>query len=231
MSESKTTRMTAMAGIVAVVLLLVAFLAFTRSGFPDSNDRAAKIATYYTDHRGAALAQMFFFGLSILATAVFIGGVVVMMWRVEAARMLAVVAAVGGAAAGGAVLAGSAVITTLAYRAPVGDPGLLRTLLDTGNIMFNASGMVFAAFIGAVAISAARMHTFPAWTAPVGVVAAVLQVVGAASYARGDGLMSPQGLAPIVALLAFAVWVVCMSTAMMRVQEVVTPAPTAPAPA
>src|SRR3954465_12401300 len=128
MSELKTARMPAIAGVpavgstsaafTAVVRTPVAFLLFTRSGMPDSNDRAAKIATYYTDHRGAALAQMFFFGLSILATAVFIGGVVVMMWRGEAARMLAVIAAVGGAAAGGAVLAGSAVITALAYRAP-----------------------------------------------------------------------------------------------------------------
>src|SRR3954469_498705 len=117
MSESRTTRMTAYAGFTAVVLLLVAFLAFTRSGFPDSNDRAVKIAAYYTEHRGAALAQMFFFGLSILATAVFIGGGGVRMWGVGAARMLAVVAAVGGAAAGGAVLAGVALMTTLAYRA------------------------------------------------------------------------------------------------------------------
>src|SRR5205085_10461259 len=105
---------------------------------------------YFTDHRGAALAQMFFFGLSFTAMAVFIAGVVMMMWRTEAARMWAVVAAVGGAAAGGAALVGAAMLTTLAYRAPVGDPGLLRTMLDGGYISLNASGFVFAAFIGAV---------------------------------------------------------------------------------
>src|SRR5256885_12433826 len=113
MSESNTARTTAYAGVAAVVLTLVAFLAFTRSGMPDSGDRAGKIATYFTDHRGAALAQMFFFGLSFLAMAVFIAGVVVMMWRVEAARLLAVTAAVGGAAAGGAALVGAAMLTTL----------------------------------------------------------------------------------------------------------------------
>src|SRR5436853_1807997 len=106
MSESKTARTTACAGLAAVVLTLVAFLVFTRSGMPDSNDRAAKIATYYTQHRSAALWQMFLFGLSFTAMAVFIAGVVTMMWRVEAARMWAVVAAIGGAAAGGAALAG-----------------------------------------------------------------------------------------------------------------------------
>src|SRR3954462_6998075 len=121
MSESKTARTTAMAGFAAVVLTLVAFLAFTRSGMPDSGDRAAKIATYYTDHRDAALAQMFFFGLSFRAMAGFIAGVVMMMWRVESARRLALPAAFGGAAAGGAALVGSAMLTTLAYRPPVGD--------------------------------------------------------------------------------------------------------------
>src|SRR5437764_13936184 len=114
MSESKTARTTAYAGLAAVVLTLVAFLVFTRSGRPDSNDRAVKIAAYFTDHRGAALAQMFFFGLSFTAMAVFIAGVVVMMWRVEAARMWAIVAGVGGAAAGGAAMVGVAMLTTLA---------------------------------------------------------------------------------------------------------------------
>src|SRR5436309_13184941 len=98
MSESKTARTTAYAGLASVVLTLVAFLAFTRSGMPDSGDRAAKIATYFTDHRGAALAQMFFFGLSFTTMAVFIAGVVMLMWGVEHARMLAAVAAIGGAA-------------------------------------------------------------------------------------------------------------------------------------
>ena len=41
MSESKTARTTAYAGLAAVVLTLVAFLVFTRSGMPDSNDHAA----------------------------------------------------------------------------------------------------------------------------------------------------------------------------------------------
>ena len=95
MSESKTARMTAYAAFASVVLVLVAFLVFTRSGMPDSNDPAAKIAAYYTQHRSAALAQQFFFGLSFLTMAVFIAGVVMMMWRVPGARMWAIVAGVG----------------------------------------------------------------------------------------------------------------------------------------
>ena len=231
MSESKTARMTAYAAFASVVLVLVAFLVFTRSGMPDSNDPAAKIASYYTQHRSAALAQQFFFGLSFLTMAVFIAGVVVMMWRAPAARMLAVVAAVGGAAAGGTALVGSAMMTVLAYRPPVGDPGLMRALLDSGYITLNASVFVFAAFIGATAVASMRMQVFPRWVGDVGLAAAVLQVVGAAAYSRGDGAFSPQGLVPLIAILSFLVWAVCMGTALVRTQEVVTAAPSAPAPA
>ena len=231
MSESKTVRTTAYAGLAAVVLTLVAFLVFTRSGMPDSNDHAAKIATYYTQHRGAALAQSWFFGLSFLALAVFIAGVVLMMWRVEAARMLALVAGIGGAAAGGAAMVGVAALTTLAYRAPVGDPGLLRAMLDGGYVGLNASGFLLAAFIGAVALASMRMHLFPTWVGQVGAVTAVLQIVGAAAFSRGDGAFSPQGVIPLIAAIAVVVGVACMSATMLRAQEVVRPAPTAPAPA
>src|SRR3954454_21559558 len=126
MSDVKAARMTAISGVVFVGLFLGAFLLFTRSGYPDSNDPAVKIAAYFTQHRSAALAQEFVFGLSFLAGAVFVAGVVVLMWRNAAARPLAAVAAVGGAGAGAVGLVGSALITTLAYRPPVGDPQLMR---------------------------------------------------------------------------------------------------------
>ena len=145
--------------------------------------------------------------------------------------MLALVAGIGGAAAGGAAMVGVAALTTLAYRAPVGDPGLLRALLDGGYVGLNASGFLLAAFIGAVALASMRMHVFPTWVGEVGVATAVLQIVGAAAFSRGDGAFSPQGLVPLIAAISVVVWVACMSATMLRAQEAVRPAPTAPAPA
>ena len=51
---------------------------------------AAKVAAYLAAHRGAMLAQQVCIGASFLAAAVFIGGLVTLLWRTEAARPLSV---------------------------------------------------------------------------------------------------------------------------------------------
>jgi hypothetical protein len=223
--------MTLWSGVVAIVLTLVAFLVFTKSNFPDSNDGPAKIASYYAQHRSAALTQQFLLGLSAIALACFAAGLVMMMWRVETTRPAAVVAAIGAAGGIGVFLAGSGLAALLAYRTPAGDPGLMRAELDGSWIMLNISGFMLGMFIAAVSYAAWRAHVLPAWVGEFGAVVALAQFVGAASYARGDGGFSPQGWVPLVAALAYVVWVATVCFAVWRPQEAVTPAPSAPAPA
>src|SRR4051794_32261525 len=71
MSEShdNAARITAVSGVLFVALFLVAFLLFTKSGYPDSNDGARKIGAYMVEHRDAALWQQFVIGLAFLAGA------------------------------------------------------------------------------------------------------------------------------------------------------------------
>jgi hypothetical protein len=231
MSHSNAQRMTIWSGLLFVVLTVIGFVAFTKSGYPDSNDGARKIAAYFTEHRSAALAQQFVLGLSAMAAMCFVASLVTMMWRTEAARPLAVVAAIAGAGGATMFVVGSALLTLLAYKPDVGDPGLMRAELDGGYIMFNSSGFLLAVFVGAVAVAAWRMHVMPAWVGELGLVVAVLQVVGAAAYAEGDGAFSPMGWVPLVAALSWCVWALCVCFAVWRPAEVATPAPSAPAPA
>src|SRR4051812_13107389 len=216
MSHSNAQRMTVVAGVLFVVLSVIGFVAFTRSGYPDSNDPARKIAAYFVQHRDAALWQQFILGLGSLAGLVFVAGVVSMMWRSEASRPLAIVAGVGGAGAIAMFLVGSGLLTLLAYRPEVGDPGLMRAELDGGYIMFNASGFMLAAFVGSASIAAWRQHVLPAWVGELGMAVAVLQLVGAAAYSTGDGAFSPMGWVPLLAALSMMVWTLCVCFAVWR---------------
>jgi len=223
--------MTLWSGVVGVVLTLVGFIVFTKSNYPDSNDGPAKIVSYFAQHRSAALTQQFILGLSAVALAVFAAGLVMMMWRAEATRPAAVVAAISAAGGLGVFLVGGGFTALLAYRTPAGDPGLMRALLDGSWIMLNISGFMLGTFIAAVSYAAWRAHVLPAWVGEFGALVALAQFVGAASYARGDGGFSPQGWIPLVAALAYVVWVLAVCFAVWRPQEAVTPAPSAPAPA
>src|SRR4051794_10031077 len=227
MSHSSARRLVATSGVVYVVLSVVAFLGFTRSGYPDSNDPARKIAAYMVQHRDAVLFQQFLLGLSMLAVICFMGGLVHMIWSNEGMRPLAIIAAIGGAGATAMFMVGSGLQTLLAFRPDIGDPGLMRAQMDGTFIMWNASGFLIAAFVGAAALAAWRMHLLPAWVGEFGMVAAVLQLVGAASYAHGDGAFSPQGWIPLVAALSVLVWTLSVCFAMWRPQEVATAAPSA----
>jgi hypothetical protein len=231
MSHSNARRMTMVSGVLFVVLSIVGFVAFTRSGYPDSNDGARKIAAYFTAHRDAALTQQFFLGLSALAVVFFIGGVVSMMWSRQEARPLAVVAAVSGAAAVAMFMVGSGLMALLAFRPNGADPGLVRAELDGAYILLNASGFLLAGFIGAASYAAWRMHTMPAWVGEFGMVVAELQLVGAAAYSRGDGAFSPQGWVPLLVALSVFVWTLCVCYVVWRPEEVASPAPSAPAAA
>jgi hypothetical protein len=231
MSQSNAQRMTVVSGVLFVVLSVIGFVFFTKSGYPDSNDPARKIAAYFVQHRDTALAQQFVLGLASLAGMVFVAGVVSMMWREEAARPLAIVAGVCGAGAVAMFLVGSGLLTLLAYRPQVDDPGLLRAELDGGYILFNASGFLLAGFIGAASVAAWRIHVLPAWVGEFGIAVAVLQLVGAAAYKLGDGAFSPQGVVPLIAALSMMVWTLCVAYAVWRPAEAPKAAPSAPAAA
>ena len=231
MARPSASRLTAMSGVAFVALGLFAFIAFTHSGYPDSGDRAAKVAAYFTEHRGATLAQAFFFSLCTLAGLCFVAGVVSMMWQTEAIRPLAVVGALTGAAATAVTMMGCVFVAALAYRTPVGDPGLSRSLLDLSYITLNASGYLLAAFIAVASVAALRHHVMASYVGFVGLPVAALQVVGGAAYASGDGGLSPQGWLPIVAALSVLVWTLCVVAAVLRPSEATHPAPTAAAPA
>jgi len=234
MLDPNGKRFAGMAAITFVVLYLVALFVFIPSGLPDSGDPASKVLAYAHVHRSALLTSAFLQSLAVIPWIAFVSGVVVMMRRSEGETgVWSMMAAIAGAIAATMALVACALGAMLVYRSAAGDAGLARTLLDGNAIMFAMGGLALGVFVFAASQGLARAGAVARWVAPLGLFVALVQIVGAAAYARGDGFFSPQGTYSYIAGFSFAVWAIACGVELMREHAPVaaTTPPAAAAPA
>jgi hypothetical protein len=234
MFDPNSKRFAGMAAIAFVVCWLVAFLAFIPSGLPDSGDPASKVISYATEHRGALLTSAFLQAFAVIPFVAFLSGVVVMIRRSEEGTgAWSMMAAFGGAIAAAMAMVACGLGAMLVYRAAAGDAGLARTLLDGNAIVFALGGMPLAVFVFATSQGLARAGAVGRWMVPMGTLVALIQIVGAAAFAKGDGFFSPQGAYSYIAVIAFFLWGLAAGVELMREHAPVAAAhpPAAPAPA
>jgi hypothetical protein len=234
MFDTDSKRFAGMAGIGFVVIYLVALFAFIPSDLPNSADPASKVLAYAQEHRSALLTSAFLQSLAVIPWIAFVSGVVVMMRRSEGETgTWSMMAAIAGALAAAMALIACALGAMLVYRAAAGDGGLARTLLDGNAIAFAMGGLPLGVFVFAASGGLARAGAVARWMAPFGLVVALVEIVGAAAYARGDGFFSPQGTYSYIAGFAFALWAIACGVELMREHAPVAAAhpPAAAAPA
>jgi hypothetical protein len=234
MSDPNSKRFAGMAGIAFVVLFLVAVIAFIPSGLPNSGDPASKVVSYFADHRSALLVSAFLQALSAVPFLAFLAAVVGMLRRADGeSGGWWLWTALGGAVGTAMVMMAVGLGAMLTYRAASGDGGLARALLDGNTIVFAMSGLPIAVFLFGASQGLTKAGLVGRWVAPLGEAVALLQIVGAAALAKGDGFFSPQGAYSYIAALAFMVWMLCVSVSMIREPAPVAAAhpPATPSPA
>lgn len=234
MFDPNSKRFAGMAAIAFVVTWLVAFLAFIPSGLPNSGDSAAKVVSYATEHRGALLTSAFLQALAVIPFLAFVAGSVVMMRRTEEGTgAWSMMSALGGAVAAAMAMVACGLGAMLVYRAAAGDAGLARTLLDGNAIVFALGGMPLGVFVYATSQGLARAGAVARWIVPLGTLVALIEIVGAAAFAKGDGFFSPQGAYSYIAAIAIVLWGLATGVELMREHAPVAAAhpPAAPAPA
>src|SRR3954453_6502442 len=147
--------------------------------------------------------------------------------------MRAMMAAIGGGMGAAMGMVACALGAMLVYRSAAGDAGLARTLLDGNAIVYAMGGLPVAVFIYAASHGLARAGAVARWMVPFGMLVALIEVVGAAAYARGDGFFSPQGTYSYIAAFALALWTIAAGVELMREHAPVAAAhpPAAAAPA
>ena len=200
MTRISWERLAALAGLLFVVLYVVAFSLGIEVG-----DSDREILAYYASsgHRAKEIVAFFLIAGAALALVVFATALrSLIAWAEQETTMLAALAWAGGIACAVLVLAGNAVSRATAYTALDDkfrlDPNTRRLFEDTGFLLFASAALAAILLVVAVSLAALRYGILPRWLGWSGLPAAALLTLGIV----------------FVGFLVLALWVLAVSSAL-----------------
>ena len=207
MDDARWNRMAAAAGIVGLVLVIVGFAA--PGSLPKADDTGAQLTKFLVDKRGALLLSSFMLSLGTPFLLWFLGSLRGLLAQVEGGRgALATTFIVGVVLLLALFSVGTLVLTTLAWRGPVGlSDAELRFLYGAVVVAStSATAMASAVSVGAPALLIWRSGVLPKWIAGVGVLvilANIGELVGVFSRTGGNAGGSGAGMAAVPLWIIF----------------------------
>jgi hypothetical protein len=203
-------RTAAGAGIAFVVLDVVG--TFLPGAPPASDASTAKIAAYFHDHASGIKGQLFVGTLGIVALLWWFGALWRLLSRIEDERpQLAMVAAVSLAVGVVLAIVSTAIITGAAMHAVSAET--TRAMYAISLVTVAAGGIAIAVFIGASCAVLYRSSAVPRWTNYVGLLAALVFLVGGFGTVTDANAVNMLGL---VAFIAWCLWILAISVVMWR---------------
>jgi hypothetical protein len=220
--ERRWERFAPLTGIVAVVLIVVAFIIIEEIGdTPDDDATSQQYLTYFREEDGSIWAGAWIFLLGMAFFLWFLGTLRATLYRAEAGVGRLTSIAYGGAVAAAVLL--SASIATQVSGAIAADEGenlspqTAETLWWAGDGFFVAATFFLAAFFAASAILALRTRVFPVWF---GVVTAIFAVASAVPF-----------ISWAVVIFALPLWIIFVATWLVVRRPVAGQASVGPTPA
>jgi hypothetical protein len=215
--ERRSDRSLALAGIVFVVLMLIA--AFLPGSPPKPNDSAAKIVKFVTDKNDQLRWAGFVGALASIVLLGWLGAVWRMLRGAEGgAPRMAVGAALGAGMAAALFNAGGVLMSTVAI---VGAPDIGPSGTRFFYLLFAglgaAGGVGLALFVGATSTVIIETGVLPRALGWFGALVALVLLVGGGSIASTRDLFFVCGF---VGLVGFALWAVIVSVLMYRLPRV-----------
>jgi hypothetical protein len=200
-------------GIAFVVLVLIA--TFIAPAPPPLGASAPAIATYYTSHRGPLILGTWLSGLAVIFWLWFLGSIRHALYPSEGGTgRLTTVAVLSGTATAAVVLVFSAIGQALAFRTPV-RPGVVEVFYNVQSEGFTLLSFLVAAFVGAASLVMLRHNAVARWLGQLGIIVAVLQLIGTAAIMVESGPLGAGGAFSFVAFLSFLLWVLLLSVVMV----------------
>lgn len=210
MTEARWLRTGAVAGILFVVLLVVAqFVAAS----PGPKDSTSTIVTFYLHNKTAALWSAYAGMAAAVALLLFVAAVYSVLQRSEdQSSVVSTVALGAGIALMPIILVSSSFSVALAWNgAQSGDPAVARALFDLGNATLIFSDLVIAIFLAAASLAVLRTRILPRWLAWIGLLGAALLLAGTASlFNPGRSFGGAPGL------LLYLIWVIATSILLLH---------------
>jgi hypothetical protein len=218
-ADARGRKWDAAAGIGFTVLAFVGFL--LPGTPPKADDSAAKLATFFGDHRKEIIVGNFVLGVAGLFFLWFLGSLRSYLRAAEGGEGRLSSASFGGGVAGIALLmAGAGVLNGVAFdlaKSSGASADVVRAVFDASGALFAMSGLAFAAFFGAASCSGARSGALPSWAYWWGAGAAVLQLVAGVSLFVTSGALAAGGVLAGVLFPAVGItWVLAVSIVLMR---------------
>jgi len=202
-------RLVPLAGILAIVLIVIAFIVGGET--PDGDDSLRKIVSFYRDNDDAQVLAGSFLGWGTALFLVFASGLWRMVRDLETERHGSSALLLGGSvlwAAGASIFAG--LTFTLGDLAKDLGPGALQTLNALNSDMFFTLALGTFAFSAGAGVSILKTRVMPIWLGWVAIVIAIVAVTPAGFFA----------------FLVMGLWVLIVSVLMLVRGP--SPAPAAP---
>ena len=196
-------RVTPLAGVLSVVLLVVAIFVID-SNVPDDDATGGEIATYLGDNLGRLAVGSIIWGVGIIALIWFLDGLRTRL--APASGQFGRLAYGFGFAAALFLLASVMPDLAGAFASDTFDrnldPGAAEAMSSVGDAFFFAAEVMLAGFLFAVGLAAIQARALPAWLGWISLVLAVI------------ALIPPIGWAVVV--FAFPLWLLLVSALLWR---------------
>jgi hypothetical protein len=210
--ERRSDRTLALAGIVFVVLVLIA--GFLPGSPPKPNDSAAKIVKFVNDNNDQLRWSGFVGALGSIVLLAWLGAVWRLLRRAEGGVRLAVGAALGAAMAAALFNAAGVLMSTVAIvGAPSIGPRDTRFFYLLFGALGAAAGVGLALFVGAVSTVFIQTGVLPRALGWFGALIAVVLLVAGGTIASTRDVFFVCGF---IGFIGFALWTLIASVMMYR---------------
>ncbi|MEO5839332.1 MAG: hypothetical protein ABIQ73_15305 [Acidimicrobiales bacterium] len=206
MDDTRWEKYAALGGVAFVVLNFVGAALAGKPPAPDDSDE--KIAEWFADHTGGIQASQFLGLLSVIALLWWFGSLWRKMAVAEGGRhRLSIVAALGLVFSGVLFLAANGVLSAVALR--VDDVGTSAGFFYTlSSVLLSSSAAGIVTFLAAVSVLALRTRFLPQWVGYVGLLAALLFLVGGIGSASDSGAIMAFGF---MGWIVWSIWTLAVS--------------------